>query len=827
MKISYNWLKRYLITEIPVSQIEEILTSIGLEVESVETTEQIPGGLAGVFTGEVVECAKHPGADKLSLTKVDVGSGELLSIVCGAPNVAAGQKVLVATVGTVLTFAGGEVLKIKRSKIRGEESMGMICAEDELGVGTSHEGIMVLDPGTPVGISAKEFLNLESDTVFEIGLTPNRIDAASHIGVARDLNAYLRFNGVGCEFEIPGVNEFDNIPKSEITKAADLEVTAKDGAPKYYGLTMDNVNVAPSPEWLQNALRAIGLRPINNVVDVTNFVLHETGHPLHAFDYDKIDGGKVVVRRAFEGEKIVTLDQAERVLSAEDLMICNAVKPMCIAGVFGGDESGVTASTTKVFLESAYFNPVSVRKSSKRHNLKTDASFRFERGADPDNVEFALKRAAILLSLLSGARVCGEIVRFDGDIPSKAVAELDFSRMERLIGKDIGAANIKILLELLDFEILSVSGEGAKVSVPRYRVDVTRECDVVEDILRIYGYNNIELPQRMSASLTPGIKPDPERIRTLAANLLVDNGFYEMMNNSLTKSDYYSKLKTYPEENLVRLINPLSSDLNAMRQTLLLNGLEVVAYNINRQHTELRLFEFGNVYTMGQLPDSPGDTLEPDKLKAYKESSRLSLIVTGQGSPYWRGKKAAGSYFMLKGYVEALLKRFGIDINDFEFEAAPADLFEEGLSLRTKSGKEIGLFGTIRKSLSKQFDIKQEVFAAELRWEMILTLVKKKRVLYSELPKYPSVTRDLALLVDETVTYARLRQASFDCERKLLKNVVLFDVYRGEKIPAGKKQYALSFTLRDLGNTLTDKVVEDVMAKLLDNFEKNFGASLR
>ena len=827
MKISYNWLKRYLQTEIPVSQIEEILTSIGLEVESVETTEQIPGGLAGVFTGEVVECAKHPGADKLSLTKVDVGSGELLSIVCGAPNVAAGQKVLVATVGTTLTFAGGEVLKIKRSKIRGEESMGMICAEDELGIGTSHEGIMVLASDTPIGISAKEFLKLESDTVFEIGLTPNRIDAASHIGVARDLNAYLKFNGIGCEFQIPGVHEFEKLQKSDSTKAATLEVTAKDGAPKYYGLTMDNVTVSPSPEWLQNALKAIGLRPINNVVDVTNFVLHETGHPLHAFDYDKIDGGKVVVRRAFEGEKFVTLDQAERVLSAEDLMICNEAKPMCIAGVFGGEESGVTAATTKVFLESAYFNPVSVRKSSKRHNLKTDASFRFERGADPDNVEFALKRAAILLSLLSGARVCGEIVRFDGDIPSKAVAELDFSRMERLIGKKIGVVNIKKLLELLDFDILSVNGEGAKVSVPRYRVDVTRECDVVEDILRIYGYNNIELPQRMSASLTPGVKPDPERIRTLAANLLVDNGFYEMMNNSLTKSDYYSKLKTYPEESLVRLLNPLSSDLNAMRQTLLLNGLEVVAYNVNRQHTELRLFEFGNVYSLEQSIGSSNEAQEPDKLKAYKESSRLSMVVTGQGSPYWRGKKAPGNYFMLKGYVEALLKRFGIDINDFEYVAAPADLFEEGLALKTKSGKELGYFGTVRKSLAKQFDIKQDVYAAELSWEMILTQVKKKRVLYSELPKYPSVTRDLALLVDEAVTYSQLRQASFSAERKLLKNVVLFDVYRGDKIPAGKKQYALSFTLQDLGNTLTDKVVEEVMSKLLDTFSKNFGASLR
>jgi len=838
MKISYNWLKRYLETDISIEKIEEILTSIGLEVEASESAEQVPGGLAGVFTGEVVECAKHPGADKLSITKVNVGTGELLNIVCGAPNVAAGQKVLVATVGSVLTFSNGEVLKIKRSKIRGEESMGMICAEDELGIGTSHEGIMVLPSDTPVGIDAKEYLKLESDTIFEIGLTPNRIDAASHIGVARDLNAYLKFNGIAFKFEIPEIDQFDALPKSDRLKAAELDVVAKDGAPKYFGLTLDNVKVAPSPEWLQNSLRAIGLRPINNVVDVTNFVLHETGHPLHAFDYEKIDGGKVVVRRAVEGEVFVTLDEVERKMSSDDLMICDNSKPMCIAGVFGGNNSGVTESTTSVFLESAYFNPVSIRKSSKRHNLKTDASFRFERGADADNVEYALKRAAIMLNLLCGAKVCGQIVEFNGDIPPKAQIELEYPRMEKLMGKEIGFDKIESLLKLLEFDILSSDGKGATVSVPRYRVDVTRECDVVEDILRIYGYNNIELPQRMSASLAPGSKPDMERVRSVAANLLTDNGFYETMNNSLTKSDYYSKLESFPKEKLVMLLNPLSSDLDAMRQTLLLNGLEVIAYNINRQHTDLKLYEFGNVYSFEQSAPSSNTTDagngDSGKLKAYKESSRLSLFVTGQGSQYWRGKRPAGNYFALKGYVEALLKRFGLDLNEYDYEPAPSDLFSEGISILTKNsnpsaakGKEIGVMGTVRKDLAKQFDVKQPVFAAELNWDIIFKQLRKQKVLYSEMPKFPSVTRDLALLLDEGVSYAEIRKSAFATEKKLLKNVVLFDVYRGDKIPEGKKQYAVSFTLQDLNKTLTDKAVEDVMKRLLDTFAQRFGASLR
>lgn len=848
MKISYNWLKRYIDTDISVLEIEKILTSIGLEVEAMEQVEEIPGGLQGVVVGEVVQCAKHPGADKLSVTKVNIGSQELLNIVCGAPNVAQGQKVLVATVGTTLTFSNGETLKLKRSKIRGEESAGMICAQDELGIGESHDGIIVLPFDTQIGISAKEYLKLETDTIFEIGLTPNRIDAASHIGVARDLNAYLKFHGLSSSFEIPSVLEFDKLPRSlNNTKPIEVKLDAPNGAPKYYGITIDGIIVAPSPDWLQKAVRSIGLRPINNVVDITNFVLHETGHPLHALDYHKIEGEAVVVRRAKDKEKFTTLDGVERELSIEDLMICDLKKPMCIGGVFGGENSGVSESTTAIFLESAYFNPVSIRKSSKRHTLKTDASFRFERGANPEILTYACKRAAQLLCDIAGGKIVGEIVKCEGEVKERAKILLNYERMESLIGKKIGKENILSILKHLDFEILQESESGCEVEVPMYRVDVTRECDVVEEVLRIYGYNNIELPQRMSASLSSGVKPDPERVRELCANLLVNNGFYETMNNSLTKSDYYSKLTTFTNENLVKLLNPLSADLNAMRQTLLLNGLEVISYNINHQNSDLKIFEFGNVYNLSS------NVLNGDKsvvakngvsnvsqdgitkvgqesscaLASYSQNSKLSLFVTGQGQPYWRGKRSGGSYFMLKGYLEALFNRFGIDIFELEYEPAPVDLFAEGLTIKTKGGKVLAIMGTISASLLRKFDIKQAVYGAEVSWDLLLTMVKKKKVLYKELPKYPQVTRDLALLVDQSVSYATIRKCALATERKILKDVILFDVYRGDKIPDGKKQYAISFTLQDSEKTLKDKDVEDIMNKLLTKFMSDFGATLR
>ncbi len=825
MKISYNWLREYVNSSLTPSEAEKILSSIGLEVESMESVEEIPGSLDGVVVGEVVECGKHPDADKLSLTKVDAGESELLQIVCGAPNVAKGQKVLVAKVGTTLTFTSGEQVKLKRAKIRGVESAGMICAEDELGIGTSHDGIMVLPADAVVGTPAKEYLGLETDTLLEIGLTPNRVDAASHIGVARDFSAWLRFNGTDSRLVKPSVDNFESLVKSLDIKPAKVTVVAADGAPRYAGLTFDNVTLAPSPDWLKKRISAIGLRPINNIVDITNFILHETGHPLHAFDYDKIAGHEVIVRRAKDGERFTTLDGVERELTADDLMICDAEKPMTLAGIFGGAESGITSSTKRVFLESAYFNPVSIRKSSKRHQIKTDASFRYERGADPEMVPYAIKRAAILFQELAGAKVAGDIIDIYPEKIDRAVVEIDFERVERLIGKRIGRESILNILEYLEYDILKSDNTGASLSVPCYRVDVTRECDIVEDVLRIYGYNNVEIPERMVASITPGRKPDPESVKEGLSAFLAANGFHEIMNNSLTKGEYYSKLKSFPEENLVKILNPLSSDLNAMRQTLLLSGLEVVSYNINRQSSNLKLFEIGNVYSYSPADD--GDLSPALNLKSYKEGTKISLIVTGPGVQSWRTSAIPASYFTLKGQLELLLRRYGIEPADLEYSSAPSDIFSEGLVYKTQSGKEIGMMGTISQTLLKRFGIKQQVFAAEISWDILFQLIKKQKVLFKEMPKFPEVKRDLALLLDEGVSFTEIRKSAFKAERKILKSVTLFDVYRGDKIPEGKKQYAISFVLQDSEKTLTDKYVEETMTKLLKNFETNFGAQLR
>ena len=825
MKISYNWLREYVNSSLTPSEAEKILSSIGLEVESMESVEEIPGSLDGVVVGEVVECGKHPDADKLSLTKVDAGESELLQIVCGAPNVAKGQKVLVAKVGTTLTFTSGEQVKLKRAKIRGVESAGMICAEDELGIGTSHDGIMVLPADAVVGTPAKEYLGLETDTLLEIGLTPNRVDAASHIGVARDFSAWLRFNGTDSRLVKPSVDNFESLVKSLDIKPAKVTVVAADGAPRYAGLTFDNVTLAPSPDWLKKRISAIGLRPINNIVDITNFILHETGHPLHAFDYDKIAGHEVIVRRAKDGERFTTLDGVERELTADDLMICDAEKPMTLAGIFGGAESGITSSTKRVFLESAYFNPVSIRKSSKRHQIKTDASFRYERGADPEMVPYAIKRAAILFQELAGATVAGDIIDIYPEKIDRAVVEIDFERVERLIGKRIGRESILNILEYLEYDILKSDNTGASLSVPCYRVDVTRECDIVEDVLRIYGYNNVEIPERMVASITPGRKPDPESVKEGLSAFLAANGFHEIMNNSLTKGEYYSKLKSFPEENLVKILNPLSSDLNAMRQTLLLSGLEVVSYNINRQSSDLKLFEIGNVYSYSPADD--GDLSPALNLKSYKEGTKISLIVTGPGVQSWRTSAIPASYFTLKGQLELLLRRYGIEPADLEYSSAPSDIFSEGLVYKTQSGKEIGMMGTISQTLLKRFGIKQQAFAAEISWDILFQLIKKQKVLFKEMPKFPEVKRDLALLLDEGVSFTEIRKSAFKAERKILKSVTLFDVYRGDKIPEGKKQYAISFVLQDSEKTLTDKYVEETMSKLLKNFETNFGAQLR
>ncbi len=814
MKISYNWLKDYLECDLSPEAVAEALTSIGLEVDSLEQVEEIPGGLAGVIVAEVVECVEHPDSDHLHITKLNTGEGELLQVVCGAPNVAAGQKVLLATVGTVL----GEDFKIKKSKIRGVESFGMICAEDELGIGESHDGIMVLEPEAVVGTPAKEYLGLATDAIIEIGLTANRVDAASHIGVARDLYAYLRHNGVPCEFKLPDVSAWED---NDSEGAVPVEVAAPDGAPRYTGTTIKGVKVASSPEWLQKKLLAIGLRPINNIVDITNFVLHEIGQPLHAFDLAKIEGGKVVVRRAEEGEKFVTLDGVERTLSSADLMIANTVKPMCLAGVFGGEESGVTESTTDVFLESAYFNPVSIRKSSKRHGLKTDASFRYERGADPLVVEYAAKRAALLIQELAGGQIAGRMQEFYPEKIEKKIVDLDYDRIENFVGKKIGHDVIEGILEGLAYEFLEKTPAGAKVAVPSYMIDVYRECDIVEEILRIYGYNNIELPQAMRMSVNAPQKPEPELVRKSIADFLAANGFVETMNNSLTKSEYYSKLKTYPEERCVRIMNPLSSDLNVMRQTLLLNGLEVIAYNINRQITNIKTFEYGSVYSFN--PETDGKTLD-----SYEEHTCYALFMSGQPEKSWRTDPGKGSYFQLKGYLELLLKRFGCDIYSLETEAAPADLFSEGLAYNLPgSHQRLAVMGTVAPARLRSFGIRQPVFAAEINWPVLFELVKRNKIRYKELPKFPEVRRDLALLLDESVNYADLRRSALRVGKKLLKQVSLFDVYRGDKIAEGKKQYALSFVLQDLEKTLTDNDVERIMSKLLSTFQNEFGAVLR
>ena len=818
MTVSFNWLKDYLKFNLPSEEVAAILTSTGLEVEHVETVEQIPGGLAGVTVAHVLECEAHPDSDHLHVTKLDTGVGEPLQVVCGAPNVAAGQKVLLATIGTELPDGNGGTFKIKKSKIRGVESFGMICAADELGIGEDHSGIMVLEPDAKIGVPAKEYLDLKEDTVFEIGLTPNRVDGASHIGVVRDLYAYCKTNGIPCEYTLPVSKDL----KEGGSDIIPFEVQAPGLAPRYIGVTIRDVKVGPSPDWLKERLVAIGQRPINNVVDITNFVLNEMGHPLHAFDASKIKGGKVIVRRSADGCKFTTLDGVERTLSSDDLVICNESEPMCIAGVFGGQDSGVTESTTDIFLEAAYFDPVSIRKTSKRHGLKTDASFRYERGIDPLATMVAARRAASLIEEIAGGKVAGYQEFYPQEF-RKAEIELNYDRITRLIGKKIEQGTLKSILASLEFEICGETDGGCVVAVPSYRVDVLRECDVVEEILRIYGYNNIELPESMRISVNSNEHPDPETVRKSVSDFFANKGFIEIMNNSLTKSDYYAKLKTYPEENCVRIVNPLSSDLNVMRQTLIPGALEVVARNINHQNNDLKLFEIGNCYRYEPKEGAENPVYDT---KSYREEQRLCLIVSGPGSKSWRNATQSGGYFQLKGYLELLLKRFKANLFDLQTEEAPSDLFSEGLQYNLQ-GKKLAVAGTVNPSLAKSFDIKQPVFAAEINWPVLFELVKRDSVRYSVLPKFPEVRRDLALLVDQDVNYADLRKCALKAGKGILKEVALFDVYRGDKIPAGKKQYAMSFILQDLEKTLTDNAVEAAMDKLLKAFVHNFGASLR
>ena len=820
MNISYNWLKRYIETDLPAEEVARILTDIGLEVEGFEKIETVKGGLQGVVVGQVVTCTDHPDSDHLHVTTVDVGAGEPLQIVCGAANCRAGLKVLCATVGAVLYPNGGdEEFKIKRSKIRGVESLGMLCAEDELGIGPSHEGIVELPADAPVGMAAREYLRVEDDYLIEIGLTPNRVDAASHIGVARDLAAYLRSRGERTEVKWPDVSAFA-VDNHDLPVA--IRVENHEACPRYVGITVSGCKIGPSPEWMQNCLRAAGINPKNNLVDITNFVLFELGQPLHAFDAAKIEGREVVVRTCAEGTPFVTLDGVERKLTDKDLMICSAERPMCIAGVFGGLDSGISETTTDVFIESAYFNPVWVRKTAKRFGLNTDSSFRFERGIDPNLQVYAAKRAALLMKELAGGTISSEITDICPVPAADFVFDVSFARINALIGKEIPQQTVRTILAALDVKILSEQEGRLTVAVPPYRVDVQREADLIEDILRIYGYNNVEVPSRVRSTLSYAPKPDRNRLVNLAADFLTDNGFTEIMSNSLTKGAYYEGLTACPPERCVRILNPLSADLNVLRQTLLFNMLEAVCLNINHKNGDLKLYEFGNCYFYDEAKRT-----EENHLAAYSEEYRLAIAVTGIATPQsWNTKPEKASFFTLRAVAEKLLRRFGIDIYALKSEPTQSDLFAEGLTM-SLNGKELLQIGVVSGKLRRLTDVKQEVYYLEMNFDALVRSTKKHRIAAEELSKFPEVKRDLALLVDRDVTFAALRSVALATERKLLKNVSLFDVYEGDKLPEGKKSYALSFILEDKTRTLDDKTIERVMANLTRQFEQQCGAQVR
>ncbi len=820
MNISFSWLKRYLKTDLEAERIAEILTELGLEVEEFEKIETIKGGLKGVVVGEVLTCEEHPDSDHLHITTVDVGAEAPLQIVCGAANCRKGLKVMCATVGSVLyPIDSEEEFKIKRSKIRGVESLGMLCAEDELGIGRNHEGIMELPADAVVGTPAKEYLHIADDYLIGIGLTPNRVDAASHIGVARDLAAYLKSRGEEVEFTLPSV---DGFKVDDTSRTIEVEVVNQEAAPRYAGITVSGCKIAPSPEWMQNELRAAGINPKNNLVDITNYVLFELGQPLHAFDADKIEGGKIVVRSAEEGEKFVTLDGVERTLTSNDLMICSAERPMCIAGVYGGQDSGISDSTVNVFIESAYFHPVWVRKTAKRFGLNTDASFRFERGIDPNIQVYALKRAAMLMQELAGGRITSEIIDIN-PTPAKHF-EFDFSldRARKLIGKDIAEETFMTILSALDVEVRGREGDVLKVAVPPYRVDVQREADLVEDVLRVYGYNNIEISDHVNSTLSYAPKPDKARLQNIASDYLTANGYTEIMSNSLTKGAYYEGSKTYPIERCVKILNPLSQDLNVMRQTLLFNALEAVELNVNRRNANLKMYEVGNCYAYAEEKAS-----EESVLAKYEESYRIGITVTGLATQLaWNSKAEASSFFTLRAAVERLLKRFGIDIYALQSESIDDDLYADAILFK-QGPKELLRMGVVSPIVRKKFDIKQEVYFAEIDFDQLIKMTKKSKVQFKELSKFPEVKRDLALLVDKGVSFSTLRSIAFGAEKKLLKSVSLFDVYEGDKLPEGKKSYALSFILEDRNQTLTDKQIERSMSNIQTQLEQKAGAEVR
>jgi len=820
MNISYQWLKEYLDFDLTPEETAKILTSIGLETGSIEPVEPIKGGMEGLVVGEVLTCTDHPNSDHLHLTTVNIGQNEPLKIVCGANNVAAGQKVIVATVGTTL-YMNDQSLTIKRSKIRGEESNGMICAEDEIGIGTNHDGIIVLPDDVPVGMAAKDYYALQTDFVLEVDLTPNRIDAASHYGVARDLYAYLTVNQIPAKLKRPSVEAFSidnhNLPIG-------VTVENQDACPRYSGITLTGIEVKPSPEWMQTFLRNIGVRPINNIVDITNFLLHETGQPLHAFDADQIKGQHIYVQTLEENSKFVTLDNVERALGKDDLMICDRNGGMCIAGVFGGIETGVTEKTTNVFIESAYFNPVYIRQTARRHGLNTDASFRFERGCDPNNTIYVLKRAALLIKELAGGSISSDIVDVYPSPIEPFKVFLRYEKVNALIGQPIEKEKLMEILKALEIVIVKETNAGLDLEVPTYRVDVQREVDVIEEILRIYGYNNIKTKETLQSSISYFPSPDSHQLQQLIAEQLTANGFYEIMNNSLTKSGYYDHSVSFPASDLVMMLNPLSSDLNCMRQTLLFGGLESIAYNINRKHQDLKFYEFGNCYRH-QVSASPSD----DLLNNYHESRHLGIWITGNKTyQSWVRATEKSTFFELKAHVENSFKRIGIDPRSLtQQQETEADWLNEGIRYITKNGHSLGVVGVVSTSVCQQFDIENNVFMADLDWDQLMQEAAKTQISFQDLPKFPEVKRDLALLLDQSVRFSEIEKIAFETEKKLLKRVHLFDVYEGKNLPAGKKSYAVSFTLQDYTKTLTEFQIDSIMQKLIAQFEEKLGAKLR
>jgi phenylalanyl-tRNA synthetase beta chain len=806
MKISYNWIKQFLKTDWDSEKTASLLTDLGLEVEGIEKYQSQKGGLKGIVVGQVITCQQHPNADKLKITTVDLGDGNPLQIVCGASNVEAGQKVLVATIGTILYDKEGKPFEIKKGKIRGEDSHGMICAEDEIGLGDSHEGIMVLDAKIASGTLASKVFNIEEDEVFEIGLTPNRADAMSHWGTARDLRAGMIQQGINVELITPSISNF-NIKKR--TLKIDVKVEDNKLVPRYCGVTISNITIKPSPDWLKNRLKAIGINPRNNVVDVTNYVLHELGQPLHAFDASKING-KIIVKHVPNGTKFTTLDDVERTLSIEDIMICDEKEPLCIAGVLGGKNSGVTENTTSIFLESAYFNPISVRKTAKRHGINTDASFRFERGIDPTIAEYALKRAAILICEVANGEITSDIIDVNTKKAENISVLLNLENVHKLIGQVIPDDTIKNILVSLDIKVNSISKVGLGLVIPPYRVDVTREIDVIEEILRIYGYNKIQFTQKLNASISNSSRTEDYKIQNIVANLLVGNGFNEMMANSLTTANYSALSEKLNESNNVTILNPLSNELSTMRQSLLFSGLEAVSFNCNRKNNDLKLFEFGKTYHK--------------LLSGYEENNHLTLLMSGnRTSESWATVQKPSDFFQFKGYILAILDRIGL--TRIVVTPVENDVFSEGITYEMGNSTLVE-FGAVKKSILKHFDIKQEVFFADFNWSAILKQISSN-IKYTEISKYPEVRRDLALLIDDHVEFQQIFELVKKTEKSLLKEINLFDVYQGKNLPNGKKSYAISLILQDDGKTLTDVQIDKVMTKITHQLQTELGASLR